>query len=62
MLQLYENYADPFNLWESKLEIIDCSNTPAQDSDIINEIWENIVAEGECVLGYVFIWFWDVLY
>ncbi|XP_065211453.1 nuclear pore complex protein Nup155 isoform X2 [Planococcus citri] len=45
LTELYENYADPFDLWECKLEIIDCSNTPAQNNDVVHEIWENIIAE-----------------
>lgn len=45
--QLYENFADPFNLWEIQLDIIDCSNMPVHDNDMVPEIWENIIAEGE---------------
>ncbi|XP_012285460.1 nuclear pore complex protein Nup155 [Orussus abietinus] len=39
--QLYEEYAEPLQLWECKLAIIHCSGH--QDSMLIQGIWNNII-------------------
>ncbi|XP_051175538.1 nuclear pore complex protein Nup154 isoform X2 [Leptopilina boulardi] len=39
--QLYEDYAEPLQLWECKLSIIHCSGH--QDSMLIQGIWTNII-------------------
>jgi len=39
--QLYEEYAEPFNLWECKLAIIHCSGH--YDLALVETIWLNIV-------------------
>lgn len=39
--QLYEEYADPLQLWESKLAIIHCSGH--QDAMLVQGIWTNII-------------------
>lgn len=41
-MQLYEQYAEPFGLWECKLAIIHCSGH--DDVTLIQNIWENIIA------------------
>ncbi|XP_076674265.1 nuclear pore complex protein Nup154 isoform X2 [Andrena cerasifolii] len=40
--KLYEQYADPLQLWECKLAIIHCSGH--QDAMLIQEIWTNIIS------------------
>ncbi|XP_034940368.1 nuclear pore complex protein Nup155 [Chelonus insularis] len=39
--QLYEDYADPLNLWECKLAIIHCSGH--QDAMLVQGIWTKII-------------------
>ncbi|KAL3272939.1 hypothetical protein HHI36_014397 [Cryptolaemus montrouzieri] len=39
--QLYENFADPFDLWECKLSIIECAGY--SDTQLIETIWKNIL-------------------
>ncbi|XP_018320831.1 nuclear pore complex protein Nup154 [Agrilus planipennis] len=39
--QLYEDFCDPFNLWECKLAIIECSGYT--DTSLIELIWHNIL-------------------
>ncbi|XP_008546864.1 nuclear pore complex protein Nup155 [Microplitis demolitor] len=39
--QLYEDYADPLQLWECKLAIIHCSGH--QDAMLVQGIWSNII-------------------
>ena len=36
-----------FDLWEVKLDIINCSNIPVQENEVVHEIWENIIEEGK---------------
>ncbi|XP_048479675.1 nuclear pore complex protein Nup154 [Plutella xylostella] len=43
--QLYEEYADRYNLWECKLAIVQCSGH--NDSLLVENIWSNILAEAE---------------
>jgi len=43
-LQLYEEYAEPLQLWECKLAIIHCSGH--QDDMLIKGIWTNIINNG----------------
>ncbi|GLG97236.1 Nuclear pore complex protein Nup155 [Gryllus bimaculatus] len=38
---LYENFAEPFGLWESKLAIIHCSGH--HDQGLIEHVWQNII-------------------
>lgn len=40
-LQLYEEFAEPFGLWECKLAIIHCSGH--NDAQLIQKIWMNIM-------------------
>jgi len=42
--QLYEEYAEPLQLWECKLAIIHCSGH--QDDMLIKGIWTNIIDNG----------------
>lgn len=44
LLQLYEEYAEPLQLWECKLAIIHCSGH--QDDMLIKGIWTNIIKNG----------------
>ncbi|GJQ73093.1 Nup154 [Trypoxylus dichotomus] len=39
--QLYENFAEPFKLWECKLAIIDCAGY--SDGKLVETIWRNIL-------------------
>jgi nuclear pore complex protein Nup155 len=39
--QLYENFADPLELWECQLAIIDCAGYT--DENLIEKIWRNIL-------------------
>jgi nuclear pore complex protein Nup155 len=41
LLQLYENFADPLELWECQLAIIDCAGYT--DENLIEKIWRNIL-------------------
>nr|XP_022900276.1 nuclear pore complex protein Nup155 [Onthophagus taurus]XP_022900277.1 nuclear pore complex protein Nup155 [Onthophagus taurus] len=41
--QLYENFAEPFHLWESKLAIIDCAGY--SDPKFVEEIWNHIIED-----------------
>lgn len=41
---MYEEYAEPLQLWECKLAIIHCSGH--QDSMLIQGIWTNIIENG----------------
>ncbi|KAL9930126.1 nuclear pore complex protein Nup154 isoform 1-T2 [Glossina fuscipes fuscipes] len=41
--QLYENFADPFNLWECKLTILNCSHH--NDPLLIESVWGKIINE-----------------
>ncbi|CAG9783700.1 unnamed protein product [Diatraea saccharalis] len=43
--QLYEEYADRYNLWECKLAIVQCSGH--NDPLLVENIWSNILAEAE---------------
>lgn len=43
--QLYEEYADRYNLWECKLAIVQCSGH--NDAILVETIWSNILAEAE---------------
>ncbi|XP_053623527.1 nuclear pore complex protein Nup154 [Plodia interpunctella] len=43
--QLYEEYADRYNLWECKLAIVQCSGH--NDVLLVETIWSNILAEAE---------------
>lgn len=47
VFQLYEEYADRFNLWECKLAIVQCSGH--NDALLVENIWTNILAEAEAV-------------
>ncbi|XP_048522615.1 nuclear pore complex protein Nup154 [Dendroctonus ponderosae] len=42
--QLYENFADPFNLLECQLAIIDCAGY-TDDDNLIKSIWQQILAD-----------------
>ncbi|KAF9410958.1 hypothetical protein HW555_010090, partial [Spodoptera exigua] len=42
---LYEEYADRYNLWECKLAIVQCSGH--NDALLVENIWSNILAEAE---------------
>lgn len=44
-IQLYEEYADRYNLWECKLAIVQCSGH--NDALLVENIWSNILAEAE---------------
>ncbi|XP_017954054.2 nuclear pore complex protein Nup154 [Drosophila navojoa] len=39
--QLYQNFAEPFNLWECQLSILNCSNH--NDPLLIESVWGNII-------------------
>lgn len=39
--ELYQDYAEPFNLWECKLSIIECSGH--NDPELIQQIWNSII-------------------
>ncbi|EDW63290.1 nuclear pore complex protein Nup154 [Drosophila virilis] len=39
--QLYQNFADPFDLWECQLSILNCSNH--NDPLLIESVWGNII-------------------
>ncbi|XP_044758799.1 nuclear pore complex protein Nup155 [Coccinella septempunctata] len=39
--QLYENFAEPFELWECKLAIIECAGY--SDAPLVESIWKNIL-------------------
>lgn len=39
--QLYENFAEPFRLWECKLAIIECAGY--SDMQLVENIWMNII-------------------
>ncbi|XP_039282164.1 nuclear pore complex protein Nup155 [Nilaparvata lugens] len=39
--ELYEEFAEPFQLWDCKLAIVDCSGH--DDPDLINDIWTRII-------------------
>ncbi|KAK4882783.1 hypothetical protein RN001_006102 [Aquatica leii] len=41
LTQLYEEFSDPFNLWECKLSIIDCAGY--LDSVVIENVWQHII-------------------
>ncbi|KAF5299489.1 hypothetical protein FQR65_LT01071 [Abscondita terminalis] len=41
LTQLYEEFCDPFNLWECKLAIIDCAGY--SDSVVIENVWQHII-------------------
>ncbi|KAF5276078.1 hypothetical protein FQA39_LY00874 [Lamprigera yunnana] len=41
LTQLYEEFADPFNLWECKIAIIDCAGY--NDNALVESIWQNII-------------------
>lgn len=41
--ELYEDFAEPFELWDCKLAIVDCSGH--DDPDLINDIWTKIIEE-----------------
>lgn len=43
--QLYEDYADRYNLWECKLAIVQCSGH--NDALLVENIWSNIISEAE---------------
>ncbi|XP_023943990.2 nuclear pore complex protein Nup154 [Bicyclus anynana] len=43
--QLYEEYADRYNLWECKLAIVQCSGH--NDALLVENIWSNILADAE---------------
>ncbi|CAB3242107.1 unnamed protein product [Arctia plantaginis] len=43
--QLYEEYADRYNLWECKLAIVQCSGL--NDALLVENIWSNILSEAE---------------
>ncbi|XP_013146024.1 PREDICTED: nuclear pore complex protein Nup155 [Papilio polytes] len=45
--QLYEEYADRYNLWECKLAIVQCSGHT--DALLVESIWSNILAEAEAL-------------
>ena len=51
ILQLYEEYAEPLQLWECKLAIIHCSGH--QDVMLIQGIWINIIETGKTFLNSV---------
>lgn len=44
IFQLYEEFAEPYKLWECQLAIIDVSGH--DDIDLIQGIWNNIIQEG----------------
>lgn len=46
-MQLYEEYADRYNLWECKLAIVQCSGH--NDALLVENIWSNILAEAEAL-------------
>ncbi|KAF2899844.1 hypothetical protein ILUMI_06343, partial [Ignelater luminosus] len=43
LTQLYEEFCDPFNLWECKLAIIDCAGY--SDNALIENIWHHIIED-----------------
>ncbi|KAF7285413.1 nuclear pore complex protein Nup154 [Rhynchophorus ferrugineus] len=42
--QLYENFAEPFNLLECQLAIIDCAGYTDNDNTLVKSIWQQILA------------------
>ncbi|XP_050292883.1 nuclear pore complex protein Nup155 [Anthonomus grandis grandis] len=42
--QLYENFAEPFNLLECQLAIIDCATFADEDNTLVKAIWQQIMA------------------
>lgn len=42
--QLYENFAEPFNLLECQLAIIDCAGYTDNDNALVKSIWQQILA------------------
>ena len=44
MVQLYEDYADKFDLSECKLAIVHCAGH--YDPTLIESLWTSIIAEG----------------
>ncbi|KAL1505828.1 hypothetical protein ABEB36_005300 [Hypothenemus hampei] len=42
--QLYENFAEPFQLLECKLAIIDCAGYDDGDNSLVKSIWQQILA------------------
>lgn len=53
LFQLYEEFAEPYKLWECQLAIIDVSGH--DDIDLIQGIWSNIIQEGEFLQTNQFI-------
>lgn len=45
MLQLFNQFSEPYNLWEAQLAILQFSNH--DDRELVNQIWENILLKGE---------------
>jgi hypothetical protein len=43
--QLYEEFADRFDLWECKLAIVYCAGL--YDSALIESLWKNIIDRGQ---------------
>ena len=46
IIQLYEEFADRFDLWECKLAIVYCAGL--YDSALIENLWQNIINKGDC--------------
>lgn len=42
--KLYENFAEPFNLLECQLAIIDCAGYSDRDNNLVKQIWQQILA------------------
>ncbi|XP_060525435.1 nuclear pore complex protein Nup155 isoform X2 [Cylas formicarius] len=42
--QLYENFAEPFQLLECQLAIIDCAGYTDSDNSLVKSIWQKIIA------------------
>ncbi|KAB0800462.1 hypothetical protein PPYR_06202 [Photinus pyralis] len=49
LTELYEEFCDPFNLWECKLSIIDCAGY--SDSSVIENVWQHLIDEYKMVPG-----------
>ena len=53
--QLYEDYADKFDLSECKLAIVHCAGL--YDSALIENLWQNIIDKGNFLESEILSWF-----
>ena len=54
IIQLYEEFADRFDLWECKLAIVYCAGL--YDSALIENLWQNIINKGDCCAFVCSLW------